>query len=198
MDPTNLLCPQCGYIFNNFYQSLFSERFASHYSENPPVRYIWCFNCAKAIIMRPPFWLLRIIGRGKDKTEVMSLDEFIDHPLSQLKNPGMAFNCGENLLRMIWHCLLEKAKKIHDEDDAPKEAMNLALEKIYPPAVGLMACIVANASNCVPLEQSLAECTYTSETIYPSLVRDWILTSQSTDRAEAAAEVFDKLMNMEN
>ena len=101
---------------------------------------------------------------------------------------------GAHLMRMVWHCL--NARSVLDFGEANKQeaAMHLALRKLPPREVALMAFITAQANQIVPLEQQLQEGMYLEETLQLTSLQSWISNSPDSKAAKATLVALEKFL----
>jgi hypothetical protein len=184
-------CANCGHLYSTE-QPYYSEDFACYFSHGPVFSLTWCFHCTHISIHNRP-WFLRIVGAPFLRLKVTLPTNLIsDHPLWRAKDEYMGLFAGAHLLRMIWHCLIARAALDHGDANQEEEeaAMHLALKKLPPSEVALMAIMTAKAPEIVPLEQQIQEGLYLEEHLQISTLKSWISSSPDVVVAAAALEVL--------
>ncbi|HSS50489.1 MAG TPA: hypothetical protein VLX28_16255 [Thermoanaerobaculia bacterium] len=189
MSKRDAQCANCGHFYSTE-QPYYSEDFACYFSPGPAFSLTWCFHCTYTSIHNRP-WFLRIVGAPFLRLKATLPTNLIsDHPFWLAKDDYMGLFAGAHLLRMIWHCLI--ARTALDRGDANQEesAMHLALKKLPPSKVALMALMTAKAPEIIPLEQQIQEGLYLEEYLQISTLKALISSSPDAIVAVAALEVL--------
>lgn len=184
-------CSQCGHLFNDE-QPYFSEDFATYVSQDPMFVIRWCLHCSYlSIYERRGFlgfaWL--------KLTATVHMKGARDHPLMRSKNKQIGGFAIGHLMRMIWYSLLARVALDGGEADKEARAMHLALQKLPPAEVALMAFMAIHAQELVPLEQQIIECQYlgAEHRHMPQEVDAWISSSPNKASAEEALRLLAEL-----
>jgi hypothetical protein len=187
MSKQDAQCANCGHPYNNE-EAYYSEDFACYFSPDSIFSLTWCFHCTYTSIYNRP-WFLRIVGAPFLRLKATLPTNLIsDHPLWRAKDEYMGLFAGAHLLRMIWHCLIARAALEHGDANQEEAAMHLALKKLPPSAVALMAIMTAKARDIVPLEQQFQEGLYLGERLQVPTLKSWISSSPDAVVAAAALE----------
>lgn len=183
-------CPTCGYYYSDE-DAFYSEDCARYYSMKPLFVLTWCYHCAHVAVHERPFLARLLRAQAVRYTESASPSGMGEHRLFRKDDPRLGAFAGAHLMRMVWHCLTARAALEAPEADHGEVAMHLALRKLVPRDVALMAAVTSTAPMMVPLEQQLLEGAYLGEPVLLGSLKAWIASAPNQTEAQAALSALD-------
>jgi len=100
-----------------------------------------------------------------------------------------------HMLRLIWFCLKDKARKSDDENETAKAAFGLALKKISPPDIATLLYLLQDYSNFVSLERTFMENCVINEWMNNAIYSQWFEFYKDNRVVADIESMFSTLQN---
>ncbi len=182
-------CFNCGYFYDNEI-TYFSMDFARYWSPSPVFSVNWCFHCKKVTTYKQvkAFGLFKI--QAVKPHQIMSLEEFASSPLGK-QNDYESGKVITQLIRLIWHCLLEHQGESKEKVENQLPTFQLALNTLSPEINAFMMHVLGNYNLYAGLERQIQEGIYV-DGFYDLFISNWINESKGHPNARKVKFILDE------
>jgi len=183
-------CENCGHALDSSQGYYYSENFARYICRDPLFVLMWCYHCSHVSIYEQRKVLGFIKAPQVFLSEVVPIQNWPDHRRCKVKDQQLGFFAGAHLMRMTWHCLMERAKLDFGDHNQEEKALQIALRKLTPRDVALMVVVTSNAHRMIDIAQQIEEGKYLQDHISLDSMKRWLANcGDSLDTRETLAAI---------
>lgn len=176
-------CHNCHFAFANGWHA-FSSEHAMAFSPSGNAALVWCRNCQHVNVYQKRKFLGLIQSRRVFPTSSCHIREIQTSPAFRSAEVRGTYN---ELLRLIWHAFRGSVPENLTDRQKDVRATHLAMDSLVSSQVGMMLAFVCNAQRIVPLDQLIADGTYSSaDGPFKWDCEEWLSEYGDLERIEAA------------